>query len=95
MGQNSVLHYNLVHRFNQMLHAMKILDAKAAADKEWKKLGTIPAWDVEKVKSRQEVIKEAQKKQQQSSLCFVDGLMSSKEFGVGATIPEVQRKSIY
>ena len=28
-----------------------------------------------------------------SSLCFIDGLMSSKEFGVGATIPEIQRKS--
>ena len=30
---------------------------------------------------------------QQSPLCFIDGLMSSQEFGVGDTIPEVQRKS--
>ena len=29
--------------------------------KEWKKLETIPAWDVRKVKSKKEVIKEAQK----------------------------------
>ena len=31
---------------------MKIPDAKAAVDKEWKKLETIPAWDVKKVKSK-------------------------------------------
>ena len=33
-------------------------------------------------------------KLQQSSLCFIDGLMSSKEFRVGATIPEVPRKGL-
>ena len=44
-----------------MPHAMKIPDAKAAVDKEWKKLETIPAWDVSKVKSKKEVIKGAQK----------------------------------
>ena len=40
---------------------MKIPDAKAAVDKEWKKLETIPARDVIKVKSKKEVIKEIQK----------------------------------
>ena len=60
-GQNSVLHYNLVHKFIPMPQAMKIPDAKAAVDKERKKLQTIPAWDVRKVKSKKEVIKEAQK----------------------------------
>ena len=40
---------------------MIIPDAKAAADKEWKKLETIPAWDVRKVKSKKEVLEEAQK----------------------------------
>ena len=40
---------------------MKIPDAKAAVDKEWKKLENIPAWDVRKVKSKKEVVKEAQK----------------------------------
>ena len=40
---------------------MKIPDAKAAVDREWKKLETIPAWDVRKVKSKKDVIKEAQK----------------------------------
>ena len=50
--QDSVLHYNLVHKFNPMPQAMKIPDAKAAVDKEWKKLETIPTWDVRKVKSK-------------------------------------------
>ena len=31
-----------------MPQAMKIPDAKAAVDKEWKKLETIPAWDLRK-----------------------------------------------
>ena len=55
---NSVLHYNLVHKFIPMPQAMKVPDAKAAVDKEWKKIETIPAWDVRKVKSKKEVVKE-------------------------------------
>ena len=42
-GQNSELHYNLVHKFIPMSQVMKIPDAKAAVDKEWKKLETLPA----------------------------------------------------
>ena len=34
---------------------------KAAVDKKWKKLKTIPAWQLEKVKNEQEVILEAQR----------------------------------
>ena len=60
-GQNSVSYYNLVHKNIPMPQAMKIPVAKAAVDKEWQKLETIPAWDVTKVKSKKEVIKEAQK----------------------------------
>ena len=44
-GCTSVSHYNLVHKFIPMPLAMKIPDAKAAVDKEWKKLETIRAWD--------------------------------------------------
>ena len=51
-GQNSVLHHNLGHKFIPILQAMKIPDAKAAVDKERKKLETNRAWDVEKVKSK-------------------------------------------
>ena len=34
-GFTSMTHYNLVHKFIPMPQAMKILDAKAAVDKEW------------------------------------------------------------
>ena len=34
-GENSLQHYNLVHKFIPMPQAMKILAAKAAMDKEW------------------------------------------------------------
>ena len=38
-GENSLQHYNLVHKFIPMPQAMKMLAAKAAVDKEWEKLG--------------------------------------------------------
>ena len=54
-------HYNLEHMFIPMPQAMKITDAKAAVDKEWKKLEKIPAWDLGKVKSKKTAILEAQR----------------------------------
>ena len=36
-GENSLQHYNLVHKFIPMSQAMKIPAAKAAVDKEWEK----------------------------------------------------------
>ena len=50
-GENSLQHYNLVHKLIPMPQAMKIPAAKAAVDKEWEKL--------EKVRSKKEVIDEA------------------------------------
>ena len=38
-----------------MPQAMKILDSKAAVHKEWKKLETIPAWLLDKMKIRDSV----------------------------------------
>ena len=35
-GENSLQHYNLVHKFIPMPQAVKIPAAKAAVDKEWK-----------------------------------------------------------
>ena len=55
-GENSLQHYNLVHKFIPMPQAMKIPAAKAAVDKEWEK---ISAWNLTKVKSKKEVIDEA------------------------------------
>ena len=58
-GENSLQHYNLVHKFIPMPQAMKIPAAKAAVDKEWEKLEKISAWNLTIVRSKKEVIDEA------------------------------------
>ena len=40
---NSMTHYNLIHKFIPMPQAMKVPDARAPVDKEWKKPETHPA----------------------------------------------------
>ena len=40
-GNNSLQHYNFVHKFILMPQAMKIPAAQAAVDKEWEKLRKI------------------------------------------------------
>ena len=57
-GENSLQHYNLVHKVILMPQAMKIPAAKAAVDKEWGKLEKISAWNLTKVRSKKEVIDE-------------------------------------
>ena len=52
-GENSLQHYNLVHKFIPMPQAMKIQAAKAAADKEWEKLGQ--HFGVESDKSQKQI----------------------------------------
>ena len=47
-GHNSMSHQNLVHKCIPMPRAMNIPDAKAAVDKAWKKLKTIPTWQLYK-----------------------------------------------
>ena len=54
-GENSLQHFNLVHKFIPMPQAI----AKAAVDKEWEKLEKISAWNLTKVKSKKQVIDEA------------------------------------
>ena len=56
---NSLQHYNLVHKFIPMPQAVIIPAAKAAVDKEWEKLKKILAWNLTKVRSKKEVIEEA------------------------------------
>ena len=58
-GDNSLQHYNLVHKFIPLPQAMKIPAAKAAVDKEWEKLEKISAWNLTKVRSKKQVIDEA------------------------------------
>ena len=59
---NSLQHYNLVHKFIPMPLAMKIPAAIAAVDEEWEKLEKISAWNLTKVRSKKEVIDEARTK---------------------------------
>ena len=58
-GENSLQHYNLVHKFIPMPQAMKIPAAKAAVVKECEKLRKISAWNLTKVRSKKQVIDEA------------------------------------
>ena len=58
-GNNSLQHYNLVHKFIPMPQAKKNPAAKAAVDKEWEKLEKISARNLTKVRSKKEVIDEA------------------------------------
>ena len=59
LGDNSLQHFSLVHKFILMPQAMKIPAAKAVVDKEWEKLEKISAWNLTKVRSKKEVIDEA------------------------------------
>ena len=90
-GFTSMTHYTSVHKFIPMLQATKIPNAKAAVDKEWEELETIPAWNLEKVKSKKGSYLGSTKRQQESPLCFVDGFLSPYKCGAGKEIAEVQR----
>ena len=61
-GINPMNHYSLAHQFIPMPQAMKIPEAKEAAEKDWEKLEKFPAWDLTKVRSKKEVIDEAKTK---------------------------------
>ena len=56
----------------------KIPDAKAAVEK-MEKLEKIPAWDLGNVKSKKEVILEAQRDKKESPLCCTGGYMSPQK----------------
>jgi len=59
---------------------MKIPDAKAGVDKEWKKLETIPAWQLDNMKKQKGGYSGSTKRQKESPLCFIDGHLSSQKF---------------
>ena len=61
---NSLPHYNLVHKVIPLPQAMKFPAATAAVEKEWEKAEKIPAWNITKVKNKSEVMDEARKKAQ-------------------------------
>ena len=60
-------HNNLVRNLIRMLQVVKILDAMTVVDKEWKKLETIPACQLDQVKSKNDVLLEARKRKIKST----------------------------
>ena len=70
---------NLVHKFIPMPQMIKILFAKAAVDKEWKQRETIPAWQLDKVKSKKRGCSRSTKRQKESPLCHNEGHLSSQK----------------
>ena len=84
-------HYNLAHKFIPMPQAMKIPDAKAAVDKECKKLETIPAWQLDKVKSKKEIVLEAQRDKKKVHFVTLMDICHLKKCGVRTKISEEQR----
>ena len=50
-GDNSLQHYNLVHKIIPMPQAMKIPAGKAAVDKEWEKLEKFSAWNLSRYRA--------------------------------------------
>ena len=85
---NSMTHYNSVHMFIPRPQMQK-----TAVDKEWKKVRDDPSMEYGKSQEQKGGYSGSTERQKESSLCFIDGLVSSEEFGVGATIPEVQMQS--
>ena len=62
-------------------------------DKEWKKPETIPAWQLDNVTSKKEVILEAQKDKRTVHFATLMDMCHLKKCGVRAEISEVQRES--
>ena len=92
-GDNSLQHYNLVHKFIPMPQAMKIPAAKAAVDEEREKLEKIPAWNLTKVRSTERSDRWSKGEVRKSSFCLTDGHLSFEECRIGGKAPKIQRSS--
>ena len=92
-GDNSLQHYNLVHKFIPMPPAMKIPAAKAAVDKEWEKLEKISAWNLTKVRSKSQVIDEARTFGAKVHFASLMDICHLKNAELEAKTPEIQRSS--
>ena len=86
-------HYNLVHKFIPPPQTMKIPDAKAAVDKEWKKLETIPAWQLDKVKSKKDGILDAQRDNKNVTLATLMDICHLKNAELEPKHQKIQRTS--
>ena len=68
-GFTSMSHYNLVHKFIPVPQVMKLPDAKAAVDKEWKNTRDDPSVEFGKSQEQKEGSSGATKRQKESPLC--------------------------
>ena len=91
-GENSLQHYNLVHKFIPMPQAMKMPAAKAAVDKEWEKLEKISAWNLTSQK-KEKCDRWSKDEGRKSSFCLTDGHLSFEECWIGGNAPKIQRSS--
>ena len=94
-GFTSMTHYNLVHMFIPMPQAMKISDAKSCRGQGMEELETIPAWELEKVKSKKEGYSGCTKRQKESPLCYTDGHTSPQERGFRTQISKNTKEKAY
>ena len=78
-GFTSMAHYNLVHKFIPLPQAMKIPDAKAAVDKEWKNARDNSSLGLGKSQEQRGGYSGSTKRQKESTLCFTDGHMSPQK----------------
>ena len=90
---NSLQHYNLVHKFIPMHQVMKIPAEKATVDKEWEKLEKISAWNLTKVRSKKDVIDEARTKDIKVHFVSLLDICHLKECRIGDKAPKLQRSS--
>ena len=88
-GYNSMTHHNLVRKFIPVPHAMKIPDAKAAVDKEWKKLETTPAWQLGKSQKQEGGYSGSTMRPKESPIFHIDGHLSSQKCGVRTIVSKV------
>ena len=87
-GDNSMNHFYLVHEFIPMQKAIKIRDANAAVEKEWKKLETIQAWKLDKVENMQEVVLEARRNKSKVHFAALMDLCDLKNVEFRTETPE-------
>ena len=93
-GLTSMTHYNLVHKFIPMPQGMNIQDAKAAVNIEWEKLETIPAWQLEKVQSKKEVILEARRDNKKVHFATLMGLRHFKNAELEAKLQKYKGRVV-
>ena len=73
---------------------MKIPDAKAAVDKEWKKLETTAACQWRKVKSKKEVILEAQRDKRKVQFATLMDICHLKNAELGPKLPKYKGRVV-